>query len=280
VHDFLGTVVSRVRSLGPGEALVLSRPSPLPGEKDGNARIHYVVHRNAVAPAGCDYSLAVCTMSTAALEYHPAKVDPATGALSHATPLLLRLVPTGFLPILLGDYLAVHCGVYGLLTAATLGWAARGAAPTAGRAALPAVALAALALAAYAILGIGTAIDQFVLGFMPGPHRLWLVPVLLCGTLPWFLADEWATRGPGAARLAYPATKALFLLSLLGAVALDPPRLFFLIIIVPVMLLFLVVFGLFGRWSFRATGSPVPAAIANAVALAWAMAATFPIVPR
>lgn len=94
VHDFLGTVVSRVRSLGPGEALVLSRPSPLPGEKDGNARIHYVVHRNAVAPAGCDYSLAVCTMSTAALEYHPAKVDPATGSLSHATPLLLRDIPS------------------------------------------------------------------------------------------------------------------------------------------------------------------------------------------
>jgi len=94
VHDFHGTVVSRVRSLGPGEALVLSRPSPLPGEKDDNARIHYVVHRNAVAPAGCDYSLAVCTMSTAALEYHPAKVDPATGSLSHATPLLLRDIPS------------------------------------------------------------------------------------------------------------------------------------------------------------------------------------------
>jgi hypothetical protein len=94
VHDFLGTVVSRVRSLGPGEALVLSRPSPLPGEKDDNARIHYVVYRNPVAPAGCDYSLAVCTMSTAALEYHPAKVDPATGSLSHATPLLLRDIPS------------------------------------------------------------------------------------------------------------------------------------------------------------------------------------------
>jgi hypothetical protein len=46
------------------------------------------------------------------------------------------------------------------------------------------------------------------------------------------------------------------------------------------MLVFLVVFGLFGRWSFRATRSPVPAALANALALAWAMAATFPIVPR
>jgi len=71
VHDFHGTVVSRVRSLGPGEALVLSRPSPLPGEKDDNARIHYVVYRNPVAPAGCDYSLAVCTMSTTQQRWIP-----------------------------------------------------------------------------------------------------------------------------------------------------------------------------------------------------------------
>ncbi|TCZ66200.1 alpha/beta fold hydrolase [Roseicella aquatilis] len=194
------------------------------------------------------------------------------------TPLLLRLLPTGWLPLLLGDYLAAHCGLYGALTAAGLWWVR----PPGPRAAVSvgAVVLAAAALAAYAILGLGGAIDRFVLSFMPAPHRLELVPVLLCGTLPWFLADEWATRGRGAARLAYAATKLLFLLSLLGAVALDPPRLFFLIIIVPVMPVFLLVFGLFSRWSHRATHSPLPAAIANALALAWAMAATFPMVPR
>lgn len=195
-----------------------------------------------------------------------------------ATPLLLRLVPTNWLPLLLGDYLVAHCGLYGVLTAAGLWWAGgRGARV---RVSAGAIALATAALAAYAILAIGSAIDGFVLSFMPAPHRLWLVPVLLLGTLPWFLADEWATRGPGAARFGYPATKLLFLLSLIGAVALDPPRLFFLVIIVPVMLVFLVVFGLFSRWSYRATNSPLPAALANALALAWAMAATFPMVPR
>jgi hypothetical protein len=142
------------------------------------------------------------------------------------------------------------------------------------------VAIAAVAISAYAILVLGSGIDRFALAFAPAPHRLWLVPVLLIGTLPWFLADEWATRGPGAARLGYPATKALFLLSLVGAIVLDPPRLFFLAIIVPVMLVFLLVFGLFSRWSLAATGSPVPAALANALALAWAMAATFQMVPR
>ena len=123
-----------------------------------------------------------------------------------ATPLLLRLLPTSFLPILLGDYLTVHCAVYGVLTAAGLWWARRREAPAA-RAASLAVILAALAIAAYAILGLGLALDRFVLSFLPAPHRAWLVPALLLGTLPWFLADEWATRGPGAARLAYPATK-------------------------------------------------------------------------
>ncbi|MDO9707470.1 alpha/beta hydrolase family protein [Paracraurococcus lichenis] len=195
-----------------------------------------------------------------------------------ATPLLLRLFPPHALPLLLGDYLMVHCGLYGLLTAAGLWWARVPRPRIAVSAGATAVATA--ALAAYAVLGIGTAIDRYVLSFLPAAHRLWLVPVLLCGTLPWFLADEWATRGPGAARFGYAATKLLFLLSLIGAVALDPPRLFFLAIIVPVMLLFLLVFGLISRWSWRATNSPVPAALANALALAWAMAATFPMVPR
>ncbi len=126
----------------------------------------------------------------------------------------------------------------------------------------------------------GDRIEAFVTSFTAGAHRLWLVPAMLLGTLPWFLADEWATRGPGAARLAYPATKLAFLLSLLGAVALDPPRLFFLIIIVPVMLVFLTVYGLFGAWANRATGSPLVAAVAHALALAWAMAVTFPMVVR
>ncbi|MDN3567580.1 alpha/beta hydrolase [Paeniroseomonas aquatica] len=193
------------------------------------------------------------------------------------TPLLLRLLPTELLPLLLGDYLVLHFALYGALTAAALWW--RGARRP-GPIAAPRFALAAAAVAAFGILGFGLPIEAFLTSFWPTPHRLWLVPAMLVGTLPWFLADEWATRGPGAARLAYPATKLAFLLSLLGAVALDPPRLFFLIIIVPVMLVFLTVYGLFGAWANRATGTPLVAATAHALALAWAMAVTFPMVVR
>ncbi len=191
-----------------------------------------------------------------------------------ATPLLLRLVPGRFLPLLLGDYIALHCALYGVLTGVLLWWRGvgwSGAKP--GR-----VAIGAAGVAGYALLGFGVAIDLLLASFVPAGPRAWLVPAMLCGTLPWFLADEWAVRGPHAARFAAPATKLAFLLSLLFAVALDPRRLFFLVIIVPVMLLFLTVYGLVGRWSHRATGTPLPAAIGHALALAWALAATFPLV--
>ena len=190
------------------------------------------------------------------------------------TPLLLRLVPGRFLPLLLGDYIALHCAVYGLLTGLLLWW--RGAGWSKARPGR--VALGAVGVAAYALLGFGVAIDLLLTSFLPVGMRAWLVAAMLCGTLPWFLADEWAVRGPHAARLAAPATKLAFLVSLLLAVALDPRRLFFLVIIVPVMLLFLTVYGLVGRWSWRATGTPLPAAIGHALALAWALAATFPLV--
>lgn len=202
----------------------------------------------------------------------PVVVGPAV-----LTPLLLRLLPSEFLPLLLGDYLVLHFALYGTLTAAGLWW--RGARRP-GPVDLPRFLLAVAGLAGFVILGFGLPIEAFVTSFWPMPHRLWLVPAMLAGTLPWFLADEWATRGPGAARLAYPATKLAFLLSLVGAVALDPPRLFFLIIIVPVMLVFLTIYGLFGRWAYRATGAPLVAATAHALALAWSMAVTFPMVAR
>jgi hypothetical protein len=47
-----------------------------------------------------------------------------------------------------------------------------------------------------------------------------------------------------------------------------------------VMLVFLTVYGLFGAWANRAAGTPLVAAVAHALALAWAMAVTCPMVVR
>jgi dienelactone hydrolase len=195
-----------------------------------------------------------------------------------ATPLLLRLVPTNFLPLLLGDYLAVHFVVYGALTTVALFW--RRIPVARPQEALRRLLLTALLVAAWQVLAFGLPLEAYVTAFVPVGPRVWLVGAMLLATLPWFAADELFTRAPGAPRFLYAATKLAFLVSLALAVALDLRRLFFLIIIIPVILILFVVYGLISRWVFRATGHPLVAAFGNAVALAWAIAVTFPMVAR
>jgi len=199
------------------------------------------------------------------------------------TPLILWPLPTGFLPILLGDYLTAHFLIYGLLTAAALRrWRRRGAAsgPGDGRrtVAWPAFAAATAAVAAYAVLAVGLPIDRYFTAFVPIAGRLALLPVVLVGTLVYFLADETLVRDPRSPRFAYPLTKACLLVSLAIAVALDLQRLFFLIILIPVILVFLAIYGLFSGWAYRRTGHPAVGGVALALAFAWAIAATFPMV--
>lgn len=152
------------------------------------------------------------------------------------TPLILWKAPTDFLPILLGDYLVVHLALYGLLTGAGL-LLTRGIplAPFAGARWTP-LFLSALELAAFYIVALGAPIDAYVTSFTPTGVRWALIPAMFCGAAPYFLADEWLNRGIGAARGGYPFTKLCFLVSLGIAVALNPQKLFFLAIIVPVML--------------------------------------------
>jgi pimeloyl-ACP methyl ester carboxylesterase len=196
------------------------------------------------------------------------------------TPVILRFVPTDLLPLLLGDYLVTHFALHGLLTWAML-HLLREPKPTDDLAPLVdngALALAALAVLLYAVLVVGLAVDRHVTVFLPIPERLPLVVAMLVGTLPYFLADEWLTRGRQAAKGGYAFTKLAFLLSLALAIALDFERLFFLVMIVPVILAFFTVYGLLSAWAYRRTGHPFAAGIANAVAFAIAIAVTFPLV--
>jgi hypothetical protein len=180
-----------------------------------------------------------------------------------------------------GDYLAVHLFVYGVLTAALLWWRGRrhaGRASAGGAPAAGALALSTVVVTLYAVGALGLVIDFTVTNYVPVPARFPVLAAMLVGTLAYFLSAEWATRGEGAARGAFVAVKAAFLFSIAIAVALDFERLFFLIIIVPVIVLFFVIYGLYSRWSYRRTGHPVPAAVANAVALAWVIAVSFPMI--
>jgi len=184
----------------------------------------------------------------------------------------------------------VHFFLYGVLSGGLLWWTAGrpglaeiveisglrapgGAGPGGG----PRVLVGSAGMVTFFLLAIAWPLDRFFTSFMPTPGRLALLGVVLVGTIPYFLADEWLTRGPDARRGSYPATKLLFLLSLGGAVALDFEGLFFLILIVPIVLVFFLVHGLFSRWVYRSTGSPLVAGLGNAVAFAWALAVTFPL---
>jgi dienelactone hydrolase len=191
------------------------------------------------------------------------------------TPLLLWPVPTDFLAIAIGDYIALHFGLYGLLTLLGL-WRAR-AAPGLGGASIGALLLAILLVGLFETLLVSVPTDLFVASYLPPTHRFGTVAALFAGTLIWFVADEWLTRGPAAPRSGYALTKLLFLFSLALAVALNLSELFFLVIIIPAILVLFLLYGLFSAWIYRRTGQPLVAAVTNAFAFAVAIAVSFPM---
>ena len=185
------------------------------------------------------------------------------------TPILLSFVNTRFLPVLVADYLAAHLLVYGALSLAILRWSG----VRIGRVAW----LAALALAAYGILVFGGALDRYVASFMPIPARLPIIAAIALGAVAYMLADSVALEG-GRARIWRPLlARGAFLASLGAAVALDFKRLFFLLIIIPVIIAFFGVFGLMGGWVGRRTLSPAATGLALGLILAWSLGVTFPM---
>jgi dienelactone hydrolase len=206
------------------------------------------------------------------------------------TPLLLWPVPSDFLALAIGDYIALHFGLYGLLTWVML-W--RAGAPLRLAGTRPAALIGAIALVAlFETLALALPTDGFVASYLPAPHRLVGVAALFAGTLLWFSADEWLTRGRRAPWVAYALTKGLFLLSLVIAILLDfvtlwlsnsfdipmeSRGLFFLVIIIPAILVLFFLYGLFSGWIYRRTGQPLVAAATNALAFAVAIAVSFPM---
>jgi len=184
------------------------------------------------------------------------------------TPLLLWPVETRVLPVLVADYLALHLGLYGLLQLAT--FAALGLR-------LPRGPLwPAAALAAYGIGVFGLALDTFGASFVPHAGRLAIIAAIALGAVPFMLADALATAG-GAAPLARRiAARVAVFASFALAVALDFEGLFFLILILPVVLLFFLIYGTMGAWVGRRAG-PVASGLALGLCLAWAIGVSFPL---
>ncbi|MBX9775330.1 MAG: hypothetical protein K2Y71_13095 [Xanthobacteraceae bacterium] len=94
------------------------------------------------------------------------------------------------------------------------------------------------------------------------------------------LADSLVTEGGRAALWRVLAARGAFIASLGAAAALDFKRPFFLLIILPVIVLFFTISGLMGGFVGCRSGSPCAVGIALGLLLAWALGVTFPVVAR
>jgi hypothetical protein len=194
------------------------------------------------------------------------------------TPLALWKAPTDFLPILLGDYLAAHFAVWGLCLWAGLALLApKEALRFDPRALLRAAVAGALVAALYFIL-LGLPLDTWVTSFWPVGRRWALIPIEFAAVALAFTAEETLARGPGAPRFGYFLLKLGFVASLIAAIALNPQRLFFLAIVAPVVAILFTGFGFIHRGAFKRTHAPTVAALGSALALAYAISVTFPMV--
>ncbi|MEL6208109.1 MAG: alpha/beta hydrolase, partial [Pseudomonadota bacterium] len=185
-----------------------------------------------------------------------------------AVPLLLWPLDLSLLPVLVADYLALHLGVYGLIQLAVL-WALG--------CRLPSGPLwPGLALAVYGIGVFGLSLDQFGASFVPHPGRLAIIGAVALGAIPFMLGDALITAGGRTHILMRLAARATVFASFAFAVALDFEGLFFLVLILPVILLFFMIFGTMGRWIGRRSG-PLAQGLGLGLILAWAIGVSFPL---
>lgn len=186
-----------------------------------------------------------------------------------ATPLVLSLFETRVLPVLVADYLALHLALYGVLVL--------GGAALSGHLPSRRGAVWGLALAVYALLAFGGVMDRYVAGFWPVSERLPILALILPGAVLAMLADGLLTEAGNAPPWRRWLARLSFLSSLGIAVALDFERLFFLIIILPVIGLFYATFGVMGRWVGRRSGSVMATGIGLGLVLGWALGVSFPL---
>ncbi|WP_029057275.1 alpha/beta hydrolase [Stappia stellulata] len=183
-------------------------------------------------------------------------------------PLVAVVSYVPFLPVLVADYLVIHLALYGLAQLALLHvWKAKALAVS-----LPAVFL----LAIWGIAVFGLAMDRYAASFMPNGERLAIIAALAVGTVPFMIADSFVTRAGHGLWWHRIAARAAVLVSLGAAAALDPERLMFLFLILPVLVLFYLVQGLMGRWVAQRSGA-LSAGLGLGLCLAWALGVSFPL---
>ena len=187
-------------------------------------------------------------------------------------PLVLAPFDIRVLPVLVADYLALHLGLYGAMTLLLL-WR-QGALVRQ----FPArVWWIALAVAGFGIVILGGVIDRYVASFLPHPGRVVVIAGLALGAVPFMAGDGLLTGGGQGALWRVVVARLAFLASLGLAVALNFEALFFLVIILPVIVLFFLLFGTMSGWVGRRTGLPAAGGLGLGLVLAWALGVTFPM---
>jgi hypothetical protein len=230
----------------------------------------------AVPPTGL--WLAILLGATVALAWPTARllgpVEPGVPP-SRRTALLAILLPVA--PALLAAALVPNLG--GLMAFAPLGAALAAWGFVQGavlwRAGLRpgrARALPTLLLLAWGLL-FALLLDRYGAAFLPTGPRLPLAMLLLLGTLPFALAEAWLLRDAGW--VLRVAARGAILATLLAAMLLRP-ALGVAFTVLPVLVLFWLVYGLAGRWVGR-RAAPASTGLALGLALAWALAASTPL---
>ncbi|WP_050761253.1 alpha/beta fold hydrolase [Jannaschia sp. CCS1] len=184
-------------------------------------------------------------------------------------PPVAVMMDVGALPVLVADYLAVHLALYGTLViggALVAGWRpeARGW-------------IWGLALAVFGIGLFGMLLDRYAASFIPHPGRVVIILAIVPGAILAMWADAVLTQATRAKLWQRAVVRGAFLGSLAFAVALDFERLFFLVLIFPVILLFYGTFGMMGRWVGRRTGSTLAVGVGLGALLGWALGVSFPM---
>ena len=187
-------------------------------------------------------------------------------------PLVLWPFEIKLLPVLVADYLAVHLGLYGLITLGLLArWGALRGQFTAK------TWFIAACVALFGIVVFGGVLDRYVASFLPHPGRVPVIIGLAIGAVPFMLADAFVTGGGDDRLWRVVVARGAFLSSLGLAVALNFEDLFFLIIILPVIVLFFLLFGTMSGWVGRQSHLPAGAGIGLGLVLAWSLGVTFPM---
>lgn len=184
-----------------------------------------------------------------------AGVGPVAGVLPSAG----AGIAAGFVP------LAAFLGVWGVVQLAVLvhgGWRPRR------------LRWRGLALLVVWGLVFALVLDRAGSSFVPTGPRVELMVLLLLGTLPFALAD--AALAFGAPLWRRLLARFVVLVVLAATMFAAPRTLGLIFTVLPVLVLFWLVYGSFGRWIARRAGATT-AAIGSALALAWALAASTPL---